>query len=128
MSYTIDIQRSKEIRKGLKKRPLSFHLKEKKIYGYDVSQDVTVRFINCESWTNTPYITIEVTMNKPLRDIMDIPSYWGKRQMNRITSNFREIIKNDPQVKKYLKVYLAHFGIRSFLIKTIKFKHNEVKS
>ena len=128
MSYIIDIQRSKQIRKGLKKRPLSFHLKEKKIYGYDISQDVTIRFINCESYTNNPYITIEVTMNKPLRDIMDIPPYWGKRQMNRITSNFRDIIKNDPQVKKYLKVYLSHFGIINYYIKTIKLTHNEAKS
>jgi hypothetical protein len=123
----IDTQRSKDIRKGLKKRPLSFHL-DGRIYGYDVSQDVTVRFINCESYTNNPYITIEVTMNKPLRDIVDIPSYWGKRQMNRITSNFREIIKDNPRIKRYLKVYLSHFGIRSYHIKTIKFKHNEVKS
>ena len=127
MSYTIDIQRSKDIRKGLKKRPLSFHLKGK-IYSYDISQDITVRFINCESYTNNPYITIEVTMNKPLRDIMDIPSYWGKRQMNRITSNFREIIKNDPQVKKYLKVYLAHFRIINYYVKTIRLTYNEAKS
>jgi hypothetical protein len=127
MSYTIDTQRSKDIRKMLKKRPLSFHLKGR-IYGYDISQDVTVRFINCESYTNNPYITIEVTMNKPVRDIMDIPSYWGKRQMNRITSNLREIIKSDPQVKKYLKVYLSHFGIINYYVKTIKLTHNEAKS
>ena len=127
MSYTIDTQRSKDIRKILNKKPLSFHLSGR-MYGYDISQDVTVRFVNCDSYTNNPYITIEVTMNKPLRDIMDIPSYWGKRQMNRITSNFREIIKNDPQVKKYLKVYLSHFGIINYYVKTIKLTHNEVKS
>ena len=127
MSYTIDTQRSKDIRKILNKKPLSFHLSGR-MYGYDISQDVTVRFVNCDSYTNNPYITIEVTMNKPLRDIMDIPSYWGKRQKNRITSNFREIIKNDPQVKKYLKVYLSHFGIINYYVKTIKLTHNEVKS
>ena len=127
MSYTIDIQRSKDIRKGLKKRPLSFHLKGR-IYGYDISQDITVRFINCESWTNNPCITIEVTMNKSIRDIMDIPSYWGRRQMNRVNNNLKEAIKSNPQVKKYLKVYLSHFGIINYHIETIKFKHNEVKS
>ena len=127
MSYTIDIPRSKDIRKVLKKRPLSFHL-DGKIYGYDISQDVTVRFVNCESYTNNPYITIEVTMNKPVREIMDIPSYWGKRQMNRVNDNLREIIKSNPRIKRYLKVYLAHFGIINYYIKTIKFKHNEAKS
>jgi len=127
MSYTIDTQRSKDIRKILKKKPLSFHL-DGRIYGYDISQDVTVRFINCESWTNNPYITIEVTMNKPVREIMDIPSYWGKRQMNRVNNNLKEMIKCNPQVKKYLKVYLSHFRIINYHIKTIKFKHNEVKS
>lgn len=127
MSYTIDTQRSKDIRKILKKKPLSFHLSGK-MYGYDISQDVTVRFINCESYTNNPYITIEVTMNKSIRDIMDIPSYWGRRQMNRVNNNLKEAIKSNPQVKKYLKVYLSHFGIINYHIETIKFKHNEVKS
>lgn len=126
MSYTIDINRSKDIRKGLKKKPLSFHL-DGGIWGRTINQDFVIRFINCESYTSAPYITIEVSMDKTFNEIMDIPQYWSSRQLKRAKDNFRELIRHNPQVKKYLKVYLAHFGIRNYHIKTIKFKHNEVK-
>ena len=134
MSYTVDIERSKYIRKMLKNKTMSLPLEVCQYFG-EFNQEVKIRFVNCEStyYTSNPCITIEVIIDGTFDKMINLPDYPKghrvvKKRTRYLTTTLRQTIKHHPKVKSFLKAYLSHFGIKQCYIETIKFKQNEVKS
>jgi hypothetical protein len=121
MSYTIDTQRSKAIRKMMNNKTITIPTSEFSSYTLsNLASDIKVRFVNVDN--GIFYVDYGVEVSYTLSP--GITDYAKKR----LPILVRNEVRSNSKVRKFFKLYLMNFGVKLSHIKSIKIKSNEAKS
>ena len=121
MSYTIDTQRSKAIRKMMKNKTITIPASEFSSYTLsNLVSDIKVRFVNVDNGIFYVDYGVEVsyTFSPGLTDYVK----------GRLSKLVRNEVRCHSKVRKFFKLYLMNFGVKLSHVKSIKIKSNEAKS
>ena len=121
MSYTIDTQRSKAIRKMMKNKTVTIPTSSFGSYTLaNLASDIQVRFVNIDNSIFYNDFGVEVTITF----VPDVTGY-VKRRLPKLV---RSEVRCNSKVRKFFKLYLLNFGVKISHIKSVKVKINEAKS
>lgn len=121
MSYTIDPQRSKAIRKMMKNKTITIPTSEFSSYTLsNLVSNMEVRFVNVDNGIFYVDYGVEVSVT-----FLPEVSEYVKRRLPKL---IRNEVRTNPKVRKFFKLYLMNFGVKLSHIKPIKIKVNEAKS
>ena len=120
MSYTIDTQRSKAIRKMMKNKTITIPTSEFSSYTLShLASDIKVRFVNVDDGIFYVDYGVEVSYTFD----HGVTDYVKKR----LPVLVRNEVRANSKVRKFFKLYLMNFGVKTSHIKSIKIKSNEIK-
>ena len=121
MSYTIDTQRSKAIRKMMNNKTITIPTSEFSSYTLsNLVSDIQIRFVNVDNGIFYVDYGVEVSYTFP-PEVTD----YVKRRLPKLVRNE---VRTNSKVRKFFKLYLMNFGVKTSHIKSIKIKSNEAKS